>query len=279
MYRDPYRSGSQELPTYGVERKKGKIHVERVKSDIVKGFYFPPRIYAKAKIAEIERDIEKQSFVLRFANDGEDKMVFDRLASLPPCKDFKSIRESLGSKMPRAALYFDMGTTVRAMMKIGLNCIMAYAKNTDISREAFPEPFLLIRDPRIQFKESYFKQNGFINVGSLRFGAKGTPHTVRLVHDYVFWHVYISFFGRRIGGYVSFMGPSNEKWKTMTITAPLRSKEWTIETSFERLHPPGVQVVWNDQKAIMPSLKLQYSQSELKTELLPVKPIGVEAAT
>src|SRR5262245_33840679 len=52
--------------------EKGALHFERVQSGAINhGYRFPPRIFTPHSITKVARNINKQSFVLRFANEDD----------------------------------------------------------------------------------------------------------------------------------------------------------------------------------------------------------------
>jgi hypothetical protein len=127
-----------------VKAKKGKLNPERIRTDAVQGTLYPPRMFARTTIMEMEKNIDQQSFQLRFTKQEEMQYVLSWLPRLPRPEEYMNFRTSEGSPSPRTAHYFDMGKVVRALMKIGLNAIMVFCPNTRVSKQTFTEPFLLL---------------------------------------------------------------------------------------------------------------------------------------
>src|SRR5262249_27181994 len=62
---------------------KGVLHFEMVRSGVIyDGCRLAPRVYSRASIAEIARDINDQSFILRFTNEDDKRFALHCLSKL-----------------------------------------------------------------------------------------------------------------------------------------------------------------------------------------------------
>jgi hypothetical protein len=247
--------------------KKRVIHFERVRTDLSRrGFRLPPRVYAMRSISEITKNINNQKFVFRFINGDDLRFAFRAISHLDwnNNKQFDRTDSYPGSQVPSISIFFDQGLTVRAMMKIGFNLLAAYCTNTMVNYDAFPEVTRLIRG-NVHATPNHIEANGFVYAEDVEELAVPNCHSFRITTLDNHWIIYMSFFGGRIGGVVSFPGPNFEEWKTMKILAPIKSKNWTAVPS-QVYQPLKARIEWSDQSAITPSLKLQYSHSRMVIE-------------
>ena len=180
-----------------------------------------------------------------------------------------------GSHYPTISFFFDVGFTLRALMKVGLNLIAAYCPNTPVSYESFGSAIRIIRDEAGQMPPKVLKLNGFVHAEDIQdLKAGADTHSFHLVHSEGIWHVYsCSFGGREVGSYVCFPGPNYEKVEMRLISsyAPIGSKKWTIRTS-TILQYMNVHIEWNNSSAISPSLRLQNNVSSMRVEISKRKP-------
>jgi hypothetical protein len=225
-----------------------------------------PRIFAPNSIFEIANSITTQSFILRFVNEEDKQFALQAMRNLGDGQEFKKWTKKPGSHYPTICFFFDICTTFRALVKLGLNLIAAHCPNTPINRESFPTAVRIVRDEAGQIPPKVLEMNGFVHAADIQpISAAANSHSFRLVHVDSIWHVYSSFFGGRIGSYVRVPGPNLEVWRCADIVAPLGSKDWTIETS--RILPyMQRRVEWSDSRLIAPSLKLQNTVSMISVE-------------
>lgn len=259
------------LERYGTG-KKGGLHFERVRTDLSsRNYRLPPRVYAPRSLEEIESNIDDQSFVLRYltAEDRAFALKTMEELSLGNKRHFNRSTHFIGSRLPSISVYFDAGLVVRAMMKIAFNLLAAYCLKTTVNCDTFPEVTQLILGKRHPLP-LHITGNGFVHVEDVDELARPGCHSFRITTLENEWIVYMSFFGGRIGSAVSFPGQNREEWNTMEIVAPIHSKEWMVTTSQLYL-PLKVRIEWQNQKAIAPSLQLQYEQSQMLIEKLPPK--------
>jgi hypothetical protein len=140
-------------------------------------------------------------------------------------------------------------------MKLGLNLIAAYCPNTPVNHETFADPIRAITSKE-QIPQRVMMTNGFVHAEDIAgISSNVNEHAFRLVHIDGVWHVYLSFFGGSVGAFVRIPGPNCEVWRSADITAPIKSKAWTIRPS-PLLQQTKVRVVWKDGRAIIPSLGL-----------------------
>lgn len=250
--------------------KKRVFHFERVRTDLSsRGYRLPPRVYSPHSIAEIAQYIQGQSFVFRYVTAADRRFALRAMSQLDlgNKKQFNRSAHFLGSRVPSISVFFDLGLTVRAMLKIGFNLLAAYCTNTIVSRDAFPQVTRLIRGEQ-HLKPIDIAGSGFVHAEDVEDLARPGCHCFRITSLEKKWVVYMSFFGGRVGSVVSFPGPNQEDWNSMEIVAPLHNKEWTATPS--RLFLPlKVRVEWSKHEAITPSLKLQYAQTRMLVEDAP----------
>jgi hypothetical protein len=248
--------------------KKRVLHFERVEAGVLEeGLRLAPRLFTKDTIQEIASNIDKQSFTLRFANDSDGRFALRSLWELSENQVFKNRRTSYGSRQPRISFVFNVGDTIRGLMKIAVNLIAAYCPNTAVNPDTFNAVNQLIRG-NVQINERLMQTNGFVQAKNIEsIAAKDRAHSFRLIHANGIWYVYSSFFGGRIGSFVNFPGPNKENWLTADIIAPLYSKDWEFNTS------PLVKALvhtidWNESAKLCPSLKLQDSRASFRVQLV-----------
>lgn len=251
-----YRDGSRAL------------HFEKVRSGAVgNGYRLPPRIYTRHPITAIAANIREQAFVLRFVTEEDKQFVLQTLPNLGDGRRFKKWEIKPGSHHPTISFFFDIGETIRALMKIGLNLIAAYCPNTPVDRQSFSQAVRLILGESGSISSAVLRSNGFVApdvVADLR--ADGNAHAFRLIHVDRTWHVYSSFFGGKIGSYVRFSGPNGEAWRQANIVAPIGSKEWNFSASPLLPVMKVARVEWADGRVVTPSFDLHSRVSSVSVE-------------
>ncbi len=247
---------------------KSAINFEFVRPGVIyNGYRFAPRIYASDSINEVARNIRKKSFVLRFSSEEDKHFVLQSLPNLYDGSQLKKLTYKSCSYSPAICLFFDIGETVRGLMKLGLNLIAAFCPNTPVNHETFSRAIRIILGNSGQISPQLFKSNGFVHADDVR-AIKGPQksHSFRIFHMDGIWHVYSSFFGGQVGSYVQLPGPNHESWLSMDIVAPLGSKDWTMKNS-NILQPMKAHVEWNDGRVVTPTFKLQKAISSVSVEL------------
>lgn len=244
--------------------EKGALHFERVRSDIERGGYrLPPRIFTRASISAVAQNIRKQSFVLRFGSEEDMGLVLDSLPNLGNSRQLNKWAIMLGTYSPTISFFFDVGETMRALMKLGLNLIAAFCPNTPVNHRSFADPIEVIRG-EVQIPARVVSANGFVHAEDIHaISAPGNAHSFRLAHVDDQWHVFSSFFGGRIGTHIRVPGPNHEEWKSADIVAPLRSKNSEVSTSPILPFMKNPRVAWRNASVITPSFKLRNSESSL----------------
>jgi hypothetical protein len=211
-------------------------------------------------------------FTLRFANEEDKRFALRSLDGLSETQSFKTRKLVPGSFTPRISFTFNVGHTIRGLMKIAINLVAAYCPTTPVNPKTFEAAIQLIQG-NVQISPLLIHTNGFVCAeGIQQIEAADIGHSFRLIWVGGLWHVYSSFFGGRLGAYVHFPGPNKEGWCSADIVAPLRSKKWTISTSRLILPLLNVKVEWNESSKLCPSLKLQDAKSGFRVELVKVKP-------
>lgn len=247
--------------------KKRVFHRERVRTDLSsRGYRLPPRVYSPHSFSEIAENIHSQSFVLRYLNAADLRSALRAMSRLDfgNKKQFNCCDYYLGSPSPSISLFFDIGLTLRGMMKIAFNLLSAYCTKTQVDCDTFPQTTRLILG-RQHFDPNQIAANGFVHAKNVEELSRDGCHSFRITTLEEYWIVYMSFFGGRICSVATFPGPNYEEWGTMEIVAPLYSKQW-IATPTSLIRPLRVQVEWSDQAAITPTLRLQHSEDRIVVE-------------
>jgi hypothetical protein len=123
----------------------------------------------------------------------------------------------------------------------------------------------------MQVNRQVIAGNGFAFAEDIRnISAEGNDHAFRLTHMNGAWHIFASYFGGKIGSYVGFPGPNQEEWRSAQIVAPLKSKDWLIQTS-PLLTAMRVRVGWRGSSDITPTLKVRNAFASLEVRVLEAK--------
>jgi HNH endonuclease len=250
-----------------VAGEKRSLHLERIQTNLKsRGYRLPPRIFTRHSISEITRKIDCQSFIMRYDSLPDLKFAFRCLSQMDLRLSSSRYSERIGSRLPTLSTHFDIGLTVRALLKLGVNLIAAYCPKTPVTGESFGKVIRMINGEDHP-SESLIANNGFVRADDVRcISAPDRSHSFRLSYVDGHWTVMSSFFGGRLGAVVSFPGANHEDWGTMNIVAPLRSKDWRIDTSSILFPPPRYKVEWRDLSLIAPSVKMQRASSALVVE-------------
>ena len=246
--------------------EKRVLHFERIQSDFEsRGLRFAPRIFTRHSISQIARNINSQSFIIRYSTTDDRRFALQRMSRLEIGQRFERCSITGGSRTAQMSHFYDLGLTMCALMKVGVNLLAAYCQKTPVNCESFKAVIQVIRGQRHPTARM-IASNGFIRAADVdNLKAESSGHSFRLVYLNGEWIVYSSFFGGRIGAAVAFPGPNHEEWNTMNIIAPLHAKTWRVTTS-SLLQPIKVYIEWSDSTKIIPSLKLQWSVSGIITE-------------
>jgi hypothetical protein len=193
------------------------LHLEHVRSGVTDdGYRLAPRIFSPHSIFEIVRDINLQSFILRFASQEGKRFGLLSLSKLDAVQPLKNWSQKIGSRYPTFSFYFDVGDSLRGLMKIGLNLIAAYCPNTPVSPEAFGDPIRVILG-QVPIPPAVMVQNGFVHAEDVAcIKGNANEHSFRLAHVRGVWHVYFCFFGGGVGAYVRIPGPTAKAGRAQT---------------------------------------------------------------
>jgi hypothetical protein len=170
------------------------------------------------------------------------------------------------SHTPTVCCYYDIGDTLRALMKIGLNLIAALCPNTPVDHESFALPVRVIRGP-VQILPPALVAGGFVHSEDVEaIKGNANEHTFRLMYVDGTWHVFSCFFGGDIGAYVQVPGPNREEWNCADIVAPINSKDWRHSTRRTLPMMNKVRIEWRDVSKVIPCFKTQYSAALMRVE-------------
>jgi len=226
------------------------------------GYRMPPRILTNYSFHQIEKNIENVTFILRYATDDDRDFALKSLGTLNVESMGKNWAEIKGSFKPPIGFYFDIGDTVRGLLKMGLNLIAAVTERTPVTRLTFPDTIRLIVG-EIDMTPQYFDRGGFVEPSELeQLHDKDGGHSFRITYDNQRWRVYSSFFGGKICSAVSIPGPHKESWLTTSIVLHPGSKDWH-PTNSGLFQPIPVKLHHVDSSKIVPLLKLQSSKGDV----------------
>jgi hypothetical protein len=89
---------------------KRALHFEKIRSEVVyHDCRLAPRIFTTKPIADIARNIDEQSFILRFVAEEDKRFALDRLSKLENGGHFKGCSHKPGSHTPTICCFFDAG--------------------------------------------------------------------------------------------------------------------------------------------------------------------------
>jgi DNA-directed RNA polymerase subunit RPC12/RpoP len=253
--------------------KKGAIHFERVRSGLIEGRYrLPPRIFTPHPIEEVAKNVRREPFVLRFVSQKDRDFALYSMSHLSGARPGTKWAYQRGSHEPPICFFFDIGLTIRALMKLGLNLIAAYCRDAPVSCESFANAIRISRG-EVQVPKPEISRNGFACAADVQeLKAADNAHSFRLTHADGMWHVVGSFFGGKLGSYARVPGPNHERWHWVEIVAPLRSKAWSVATG-SVLRPIKLNVEWKNSAAVIPSIAFQKTVSSLSVEAVKKKPL------
>ncbi|MBI1913207.1 MAG: hypothetical protein HYS12_00355, partial [Planctomycetes bacterium] len=164
--------------------KTGKgLNFERIQSDVIRdGYRLAPRIFTQHTIGEIARNINKQSFIIRYVSTEDKQFALNSLSKLEAGPKLNNWSQQRGSYSPTICYFFDIAETLRALMKIGLNLIAAYSPKTPVDYQAFASAIRIIRG-EMQMRPAAFRGNGFVHAEDIQcIKAGDRDHSFRLMH-------------------------------------------------------------------------------------------------
>jgi hypothetical protein len=250
--------------------EKRVLHFEHIQSATTsQGYRHPPRIFARRSIKEIADNYKAQRFVLRYCNSDDKRFALRCLSRFDDPPKVNRWREKTGTLLPAIGHFFDMGLTLRALLKIGINLLAAFCQKTPVDKRTFRKAISVICGAA-EVQPALIDENGFVEAsGITQIQAPGRSHSFRLVHHDGHWLIYSSFFGGRIGSVVSIPGPNKEEWNTLEVVAPLNDKDWSV-SRYKVLNPIKVRIEWSDIAKIAPTLKCQNAISRILVEHVAV---------
>lgn len=250
--------------------EKRFIHFEHIEpnAQIARGYRFPPRAFWRHTISEIGRDLLKgrvPAFILRYINKSDCRHALNAIDNWELRSTSRRVEIRRGSRVPPVRCYHDAGKVLRALTKIAINLLVLYCKKTPVNSVTFRDAFGRITG-NTPVTIEMIKTNGFVlpsDIASIA-GSNG-EHSFRLMYDSGYWNVFSSFFGGKIGTFVSFPGRSNEIWRSADVVAPISSKDWSVDES-NILRPLSCRIMWSDLLNKLPSLEFVSTGSEIHIE-------------
>jgi hypothetical protein len=248
-------------------REKGFIHFEHIEpnKNISHIYRYPPRIFWRHSIYDIAKRLREHnysSFILRSLSNSDRRYALNAMNNWNYTSCFSKTEIRKGSSVPPIRFYHDPGKVVRALAKIALNIMAAHWPNIPVNHRSFRNVIKIIFDDNL-VNDNMLQANGFIypsDIETIKCSEGG--HSFRLMHSDGWWKVFSSFFGGKVGTFISFPGPNNEKWCCANVVAPLFSKEWKVKTSF-LIQPLPCHVDWTNILKRIPSLDILNTGSEI----------------
>jgi hypothetical protein len=206
--------------------------------------------------------------VLRYQTDADRRFALNALDNWRSGGRFNHYEVGIGSALPAMRCFYDAGKTLRALAKIAINILAHCCPNTPVNRIGF-ENVVRVITGELDVPRKLLRANGFVRAADIApLGRFDGGHSFRLMHMDGHWHVYAAFFGGRIGSFVRFPGPNGESWCRADVHAPLKSKQWTIQTG-SVLQPLRVHIEWRDPSTIIPLAEMVNPESELRVIRVP----------
>jgi hypothetical protein len=232
--------------------KRSRLNHELMQLDpaFLNRYRYPPRVFSRRPIRELKRT---SSLIFRYMSSDDKEFALNQIRNWDRAKPFRDFSQGLGSEFPAFRSYYEQGTVLRALIKIGFNLISAFCPNTPIEGEAFRNVANVITG-KTPFNHSLCALNGFVEARHLAcFSDTSGGHAFVLQHINGWWHVHSSFFGGMVGTYVRFPAPNSEEWSCASIVAPIRSKEWKVSNSNLTM-PITANIEWKDLNKIIPGI-------------------------
>ncbi len=233
-------------------RKARRLFFERIEDhkNLFSKYRLPPRVFTRRSIREFNA---KMTFVLRYRKSSDRRRVLHALDTWPTEKRFPKTELVLGSHNPPTRCEFRADKVILAFAKIGINLLVAFCERTNIDRNHFPVISSILSG---YLPPESVQNHGFVNSDGLaEIAAPLSGHGFRLLHDRGDWTVFLSFFGGKICGRVSFTGPNRESWCCADVVAPLNSPDWEFKPSLLLL-PIWSRVSWTPA-TVSPSINLE----------------------
>jgi len=223
-------------------------------------YRYPPRVFARRMIDSFESGM---SFDFQYRTTADKNFGLSQIDNWKSNRSLEKFHSTSGSEYPVIACLYECDKVVRALLKIAVNLLAAYCPNTPVNRLGFGRVIRVITGEE-KTHPALIRDNGFVHSRDVEaLSLPDGSHSFRLVYANGSWRVWSSFFGGRIGSFVSFPGRNHENWSWADIRAPLKSRDWRINTS--RLWPPpmGRRIQWTNPSEFMPSIPILNLQSRL----------------
>ena len=176
-----YRAVSYAYKRYNYKDKKNGLFFEPIERGILdQGYRYDPRVFTRRTIAEIADNLDKQTFIIRYMSQTDKFAVLRQLDTFDPYRrSSKWTKKHSASRSPMESS-FDMGKTMRGLMKIGFNILAAYCEKTPVDRSAFRGVVKLLLGENSPSPE-LVKRNGFVYAADLaELSAPNRAHAFRL---------------------------------------------------------------------------------------------------
>jgi hypothetical protein len=225
-----------------------RVHENR---SLLGGYRYPPRVFARKPIEQFKRGM---SFELRYLHKEDKERVLSLLEGWDSAASFSSPEVRLSGELPITRCVFDNGKVLRALAKIGVNLLAAFCPNTPVGREHFDLATKVVMG-ELSVGGGLRSSIGFIHAADIEPIKVAGGHSFRLLYMFDHWHVFMSFFGGRIGAFAHLPGPNNEDWQCADITMPVGVKTYSMKP-LPLLQPLNVHVEWLDLAKVMPSVEM-----------------------
>lgn len=250
-----------------VAGQKRCIHFEKVPMELIgDSCRFPPRVYFRNSIRTVAHK-RSSSCVLRFCTEEDKRIALRELSRLEPPMRRRNWTVSPSSSLPRFAINFDIGDTLRGMMKIGLNLLAYVCEETSIAEASFAKARSLVYGTRDVSRQD-IRDSGFVRPSAL--ALLDTPeraHKFRLRFSEGEWWIYGAYFGGAVGTFVRFPGSNREAWQTADVEMSLDTGQFKVQTYVIDLPIDAISIEWTQANLICPSIELISFASDFKVEL------------
>lgn len=232
-------------------------------------YRYPPRVFARYPIHEFKQGM---TFQCRYANADGKRHVLHDLDQWNSCTSFRHTGARRGTFYPSLHLHFELLAILRALTKIGLNLLAAYCKRTKVDRNSFAPAIRFVMG-ELPLGRSHVERTGLMRPEGLApLNCPIKSHKFRLLHDGANrWTLYSAFFSAAFCTIVQFPGPCDEHWKTLDVTVPLKSNDWTFHESpiYQPLRVSPLD--WSRWNEGVPSLPFVNAQSKTTIKTAGIK--------
>ncbi|MCZ6652199.1 MAG: hypothetical protein O7D91_04145 [Planctomycetota bacterium] len=224
---------------------KSKLIFEHIRY-VPAGKSFPPRVFSRKRIVDFKHGMH---FICRYKNRADKEFLLKNLDTLKPTMRFGTYQSMLGSPLPGFNLSFDVIRLIRALTKIGINLLANYCTATTVNNGHFREAIRFVMTGGARDVRRVISRCGFVAPSEMRaLWSRENVHRFRLVY---FkwpgkWYMYCAFFGGRACAKIEFVGPSEEPWSTIDITAPIGSPDWRVRRHKKINDIPLSTISWEE---------------------------------